>query len=264
MTDKYAVLGNPIQHSLSPELHAAFANQTGEEITYDKIRIEIGHFSDQLSDLIASGYRGFNVTVPFKEEAYRWVDEPAPDTAFAGALNTLLISPGVTKGFSTDGVGLIRDLTQNHSLNLKGKRLLLLGAGGAAKSVIPSLIDTGASELVVANRTLSKVQQLAKKLPLTPCDLQSLSGHFDLVINATSASLSGNRLVLPEGLINETSFCYDMMYGQGETPFLFWGKEHGARAVDGLGMLVEQGAESFYLWRGVRPKTKDIFHQLSK
>lgn len=262
MTDKYAVLGNPIKHSLSPQLHALFAEQTGEDMAYDKQLIDLDHFDEQVNDLVAQGYKGFNVTVPFKEDAYRWVSQPSPDTAFAGALNTIKINEKSTQGFSTDGVGLVRDLTQNLNIEIAGKRVLLLGAGGAAKSVIPNLIQAEVSQLIVANRTVEKAEMLAKKLPLTPSSFEDLEGHFDLVINATAASLAGEALVLPEGLIDEKSFCYEMMYNAGDTPFIKWSNAANASSVDGLGMLVEQGAESFYIWRGVRPETSSVISSL--
>lgn len=264
MKKRYAVLGNPIEHSLSPKLHALFAEQTGEKIEYDKQLIEIGCFNEQVQALVEQGYVGFNITVPFKADAYHWVDQPHTDTDFAHALNTIVINEdGSTHGYSTDGIGLVRDLTVNMKVQLAGKRVLLLGAGGAAKSVIINLLNEMPAELVVANRTLSKIEAMLDVVDITPSNIEDLDGHFDVVINATSAALSGDQFALPLGIINANSLCYDMVYNCGETAFFAWAKDHDSKVVDGLGMLVEQGAESFYLWRGVRPKTQSVIAQLA-
>ena len=266
MTDRYCVVGTPIAHSLSPKLHQIFAEQTGQDIVYFKQEIPPGQFENHMQVLLEAGVKGFNVTLPFKEEAFRWVDFPSDETRLMGALNTIKVLPeGKTQGFSTDGIGLVRDLEKSHGLILKNKRILLLGAGGAARSVMPELIKQGCREIVISNRTPEKAVELAVLFNASACEFSELSkrqGLFDLVINATSvglfAGLSQEEIILPNGLIDESSLCYDMVYGKGLTRFLIWGKNSRAKTSDGLGMLIEQGAESFYIWRGIRPETQGI------
>jgi len=269
MTDRYAVMGNPIAHSKSPQIHAAFARQTGQDLSYTAILVEIDGFAQALTDFQEQGGKGVNVTVPFKREAWERVDRRSARAELAGAVNTILFMPdGSRDGDNTDGAGLIRDILQNHAGRLDGRRLLLLGAGGAARGVLGPLLDENPLELVIANRTANKAVALAAEFQrlgsVRGCGFPELRGaRFDLIINATAASLHGEVPPLPADLFSENGWCYDMMYAAEPTAFIRWGEEHGAvKALDGLGMLVEQAAESFYLWRGVRPLTAPVIEEL--
>lgn len=268
-TDQYAVLGNPISHSKSPQIHALFAAQTGQKLEYRAILVEPGQFAAAVDAFRAAGGKGVNVTVPFKQDAWVYADILSARAERAGAVNTLLFRDrGETVGENTDGPGLIRDLKVNHGLELAGKRLLLLGAGGAARGVLQPLLVEQPVRLVIANRTPARAVELALLFsglgPLTACGFPELAGQrFDLIINATAAGLSGEQPPLPQGVLAEGGWCYDLMYGDSPTPFLHWAREQGAAAaVDGLGMLVEQAAESFLLWRGVRPETRPVIARL--
>ncbi|HHH38035.1 MAG TPA: shikimate dehydrogenase [Sedimenticola sp.] len=269
MTDRYAVIGNPIEHSKSPQIHAAFARQTGQAMTYDRLLGSSDAFSTQVRAFFGSGGRGLNVTVPFKEAAWELADELSERAQSAGAVNTLIPLPGGRlRGDNTDGVGLVRDLTRNQGLDLAGKRVLLLGAGGASRGVGRPLLESGPGRLLIANRTREKALALAALLapygPVAGCGLDTLGEErFDLVINGTAAGLQGEVPRLPAGLIAEGGWCYDMMYGDTPTAFVRWARAQGAaRALDGLGMLVEQAAESFRLWRGILPQTRPVIEAL--
>lgn len=272
MPDRYAVIGNPIDHSKSPLIHAAFARQTGQDLTYGRILGHSEDFAAEVCRFFADGGRGLNVTVPFKEQAWALVDERSPRAETAGAVNTLIpLADGRLRGDNTDGVGLVRDLEANNGLSLQGKRVLLLGAGGASRGVLRPLLETGLKGLVIANRTASKALDLAASVttlgPVRGCGLSDLgaivNGGFDLVINGTSAGLSGAVPDLPEGCLAPGGWTYDMLYGDRPTAFCRWGASRGAaRALDGLGMLVEQAAESFRLWRGLRPETAPVIAML--
>ncbi len=269
MTDRYAVIGNPIEHSKSPEIHAAFAAQTGQDMTYERILGDLEDFEGDVADFFAAGGKGLNVTVPFKERAFRLADELSPRADTAQAVNTLIARDnGRLQGDNTDGVGLVRDLGCNHLFNFKGARILLLGAGGAARGVVQPLLDEGPAELLIANRTASRAEQLARELatlgPVSGCGLDELVGRrFDLIINATSAGLRAQVPEIPDDCLAEGGWSYDMMYASEPTAFVLWGREHGAaKALDGLGMLVEQAAESFRLWRGVMPDTAPVIAAL--
>lgn len=269
MTDLYAVIGNPIAHSKSPSIHAEFARQTGQDLVYDRILGRREDFAGEVRRFIAAGGLGLNVTVPFKEEAWALADERSPRAEIAGAVNTLIrLEDGRLRGDNTDGVGLIRDLSANHGRDLRGARVLLLGAGGASRGVLLPLLESGLGSLVVANRTASKAVELARLGsslgPVSGCGLDALEGErFDLIINATSAGLADAVPSIPETCLAEGGWTYDMLYGDAPTAFCRWGQEHGAaKALDGLGMLVEQAAESFWLWRGVRPQTREVIEQL--
>lgn len=270
MTDRYAVIGNPIAHSKSPQIHAAFARLTLQDLTYEAILAPIDGFTATVRAFIAAGGRGLNVTVPFKLEAYALADTRSPRAEAAKAVNTLAFSDAGIHGDNTDGLGLVADLTRNLGLELAGKRLLLLGAGGAARGVLLPLMAERPAVLTLANRTAAKARQLlaeflphADGCPMDAGGFAELSGRqFDLVINATAASLADEAPPLPAGLYAPGSLAYDMVYGR-ETPFLAAARAQGAaRLADGLGMLVEQAAESFFLWRGVRPDTAPILAQL--
>lgn len=275
MTDRYCVFGNPIGHSKSPAIHAAFAAATGQDLTYEARLASIDAadgFAAAVQAFVAEGGRGANVTVPFKEDAYRLAGAPGnrltPRAQLAGAVNTLAFGmDGVpVLGDNTDGVGLVRDLTDFLGVSLAGKRILLLGAGGAARGALGPLLDAGPAELAIANRTVAKAQTLVElvaashpRAQVSACAFADLAGRrFDVVINATSASLQGEPVPLPAGLYAPGGVAYDMMYG-ADTPFLAQARQLGAAiCADGLGMLVEQAAEAFALWRGVRPDTAAV------
>lgn len=265
MTDRYAVIGHPIAHSKSPRIHAEFARQTAQDLSYERILGSLDDFAGDVRRFFAAGGRGMNVTVPFKEQAWALAERRSPRAESAGAVNTLTPLPaGVIAGDNTDGPGLVRDLAVNHGFAFAGRRVLLLGAGGAARGVLRPLLETGLAELVIANRTAVRAVELAAAAeglgPVRGCGLETLPGQrFDLIINATSAGLAGAVPPLPEDCLAEGGWTYDMLYGDEPTPFCRWGLAHGAaQALDGLGMLVEQAAESFHLWRGVRPDTRPV------
>lgn len=267
--DQYAVMGNPIAHSKSPKIHTLFAEQTGQRLEYRAILVEPGAFALEADRFREAGGKGLNVTVPFKQDAWVYVDELSPMAERAGAVNTILFrDDGLAYGDNTDGPGLVRDLTLNHGYGLKGKRILLLGAGGAARGVIHPLLDAEPALLVIANRTAAKAAELALLFgdlgDVYGCGLDELDGRsFDLILNATAAGLRGEIPPLPDGLLAEEGWCYDLMYADEPTAFVRWGRNHGAaRALDGLGMLVEQAAASFELWRGVRPQTGPVIRAL--
>ena len=261
MTDRYCVFGNPIGHSKSPAIHAHFARLTGQDISYEARLAPIDGFRDAVREFIAEGGRGANVTVPFKEEAFRLCDRLTPRALLAAAVNTLSFDEQGITGDNTDGAGLVQDLKVNLGTVITGSRILLLGAGGAARGALGPLLEEKPAQLVVANRTAAKAEALARSLashgPVTGCGYPELVGQaFDIVINATSASLGGDVPPLPPGIYRPGALAYDMMYGKGDTPFLAVARGAGAgRLADGLGMLVGQAAEAFYVWRGVRPAT---------
>lgn len=269
MTDRYAVIGNPVGHSQSPRIHAAFARQTGQDLEYGRLLGEPGRFAEQIREFLAAGGKGLNVTLPFKGEAWRLADESSPRAEAAQAVNTLIaLEGGRLLGDNTDGIGLVRDLEQNWGYDLSGKRLLLLGAGGAAQGVVWPLLERRPERLLIANRTPDKARELVRRLAspgaLAGCGFDDLVGEpFDLILNATSAGIGDRVPQIPDGLLATGGWCYDLMYGDLPTAFVRWGLEQGAaRAVDGLGMLVEQAAESFFLWRGVRPRTAEVIAEL--
>jgi shikimate dehydrogenase len=270
MTDHYVVFGNPIAHSKSPLIHRLFAEQTGEALEYQTALAPLDGFPAFAKQFFETG-RGANVTVPFKEEAYRLADQLTDRGRRAGAVNTLAIQvDGTLLGDNTDGAGLVRDLTVNHGVTLKDKRILLLGAGGAVRGALAPLLAEGPYVLVIANRTVEKAEQLAKEFaelgPVLPAGYDWLEEAFDVIINATSASLAGELPPIAPSLIQPgETFCYDMMYGKEPTAFCRWATEHQAgQAVDGLGMLVEQAAEAFYVWRGVRPDSTPVLAELRR
>lgn len=268
MTDLYCVFGNPISHSRSPAIHTAFARATGQSMSYETRLAPVDGFTQAVSEFVASGGKGANVTVPFKEEAFRLCTQLSERAQRAGAVNTLMFEGQEVIGDNTDGAGLVNDITQNLGFSLRGRRILLLGAGGAARGVIAPLLAHAPTSLLIANRTAEKAAMLARDFsdiaPVEGGDFANTSGkRFDLVINATSASLSGDSLPLPAGIFADGSLAYDMMYGKGETPFLVLAREQGVdRRSDGLGMLVEQAAEAFAIWRGVRPETTGLLAAL--
>lgn len=268
MSDRYAVIGNPIEHSKSPQIHAAFAAQTGQDVEYGRILGDLEEFEDDVEEFIGSGGRGLNVTVPFKERACRLADRLSERARNAGAVNTLIVSDEGLVGENTDGVGLVCDLTCNHGFNLRGARVLLLGAGGAVRGVIRPLLAEQPLNLLIANRTPGKALALAAAAAdagdVLGCGLDEIHGReFDLIINGTAAGLVAKVPEIPDDCLATGGWTYDMLYGTEPTAFVRWGREHGAqRALDGLGMLVEQAAESFRLWRGIRPDTEAVIEQL--
>jgi shikimate dehydrogenase len=267
--DRYALVGHPVEHSRSPLIHSLFARQTGENTSYELIDAEPESFEIAVRDFGAAGGKGMNVTVPHKEAAYALVDEISAPADVAGAVNTIKFVDGRLHGENTDGVGLLRDLVANQHQTLAGKRILVLGAGGAARGVVGPLLAANPSELVIANRTRERADALVARLKssLAPRTVafDALAGlpPFDLLLNATSAGLKGEAPPFPGSLLGPQSFCYDLVYSVNDTPFVVWARKHGAgRAVQGWGMLIEQAAESFFIWRGVRPDTKPILKQL--
>lgn len=268
MTDQYAVFGNPVKQSKSPVIHRMFADQTGEDLSYSKQLVPLGQFEEAADMFFTAGGKGLNITVPFKQDAYSYAAKLSARSRRAGAVNTLLIKDGVVHGDTTDGAGMVRDITSNLGWSLAGKRVLVLGAGGAVRGVLEPLLEELPQHIVIANRTLEKAMQLSKAFAemgyLLGCDLDMLKGQqFDLIINGTSASLQGELPPLPDDLLLAGGRAYDMMYGTEPTVFLQWAQQHGAVAIaDGLGMLVEQAAESFAIWRGVRPETQQVIAAL--
>jgi len=269
--DRYAVVGNPIAHSKSPWIHAAFARQTGQALTYEALLAPLDDFAATVARFRAEGGRGLNVTVPFKLEAFALADRRTPRAEAAGAVNTLAFGTDGILGDNTDGAGLVRDLASHLGCPPRGRRILLLGAGGATRGALLPLLDTAPADLCIANRTAHKAVELAQAFAahagtvrIEGCGFEALADQrFDLVINATSASLSGELPPLPPGLYAQGALAYDMMYGRGHTPFLRAALANGAaRVADGLGMLVEQAAESFALWRGVRPDSAPVLAEL--
>lgn len=268
MTDRYAVIGNPIAHSKSPEIHAAFARQTGQDMRYDRILGPLDGFAAAVDAFRAAGGKGLNVTLPFKVEAFAYAGERTARAEAAGAVNTLKFDGDRVLGDNTDGAGLVRDLEVNLGVALEGRRVLLLGAGGAAQGVVLPLLLRGVRQLAIANRTAGKAVAVADRFaahgPVRGSGFDALAGQqFDVVINATSASIAGDAPSLPAGIYAAGATAYDMMYGREATPFMRQALEQGAERVsDGLGMLVEQAAESFLLWRGVRPDTAPVLRTL--
>jgi shikimate dehydrogenase len=266
MTDRYAVIGNPIAHSKSPQIHAVFAGLTFQDMTYEAILAPLDGFAATVRAFAAAGGRGMNVTVPFKLEAYALADTRSPRAEAAKAVNTLIFGPEGIRGDNTDGLGLVADLKRNLGVSLAGRHILLLGAGGAARGVLLPLLEEQPAGLYLANRTADKARALQAEFAAGAADCRLEAGgfdelagrQFDLVINATAASLADEAPPLPGGLYASDSMAYDMVYGR-ETPFLAAARTQGAaRLADGLGMLVEQAAASFFLWRGVRPDTAPV------
>jgi shikimate dehydrogenase len=268
--DRYAVFGHPIRHSQSPRIHALFAEQTGQALTYTAEDVEPDSFEPSVRNFFSKGGRGLNCTVPLKELAYQLADALSNRARRAKAVNTLALQEdGTILGDNTDGVGLFRDLTENLGIAISGQRLLVLGAGGATRGILAPLLEHGPARITVANRTTAKALQLAQEFqalgPIDGCGLGELAGSsFDLILNATAASLGGDLPTLPDKLLAANGCCYDLAYGREPTPFVRWGNAAGAQiSVDGIGMLVEQAAEAFALWRGVRPHTAPVIALLN-
>lgn len=272
--DRYAVIGHPVDHSLSPRIHAAFAEQTGAAMAYGRIDPGRDGFAAAMRAFFAEGGSGLNVTVPFKAEAFAAIDRASPGTCRSGVVNTLSRdADGGVLGDNTDGIGLVRDLTARLEVSVRAARVLVLGAGGAVRGALPALLELAPAEVVIANRTPERAASLAAQFgdlgPLSGCGFADVPVHtgtsagFDLVINASAASLGGALPPLDPAVLRPGATVYDMMYGDAAGPFLDWASQHGAGVVaDGLGMLVEQAAESFFVWRGVRPDAAAVLRAL--
>ena len=268
--DRYAVVGHPVAHSRSPYIHGEFARATGEHLEYGTIDVAPAGFAAAVRAFFAGGGRGLNVTVPHKEAAAALVDERTPRATLAGAVNTIWHTPdGRLVGDNTDGVGLVTDLERHLGLAIGGTRVLLLGAGGATRGVLGPLLERRPEMLALANRNAARARALAAEFaahgPIVAGGLGDVeAAPFDLVINATAASLSGEVPSVTPAVVGPQTVCYDMAYGTGETPFMRWAQAHGARAAhQGLGMLVEQAAEAFRLWRGTSPPTAPVLARLN-
>ncbi len=263
MLDQYAVMGNPIAHSKSPFIHTQFAKQTGQNLVYKALLVGKDDFVQAVKDFKQAQGKGLNITVPFKEDAWRLVDEKTAIAERAGAVNTISLNDnGYLVGDNTDGLGIVRDLQQNHNVQLCNKRILVLGAGGAVRGVLGPILNENPHSIVIANRTVSKAQALVdifnSNNNLLARGFDEIADSFDVIINGTAASLSGEMPPIPASCANQ-AVCYDMMYAKDDTVFMQWAKQHqAAKVIDGLGMLVEQAAESFAIWRGVRPETRPV------
>lgn len=270
--DLYCVMGNPVAHSRSPAIHARFAELTGQRLRYERRLIELDGFAQGVRDFTAEGGRGCNITVPFKFEAPALATVCSDRVRLAGAANVLSFHPdGSVHADNTDGLGLVADITRNAGVTLQGARLLLVGAGGAAAGVLGPLLQAGVRHITVANRTVAKAEALVashtalatlQKAELLALSPQALGGNFDVIINATASSLAGGGVPVPASVLRSGSLAYDMMYGPAAQGFLDWAQAHGATPRDGLGMLVEQAAEAFSIWRGVRPPAAQVLEEL--
>ncbi len=267
--DRYGLVGHPVEHSRSPFIHTLFARQTGQRLTYELIDASPAAFETAVRGFGAAGGRGLNVTVPHKEAAFALVKEVTHAARVAGAVNTISIDGNRLRGDNTDGIGFIRDVTVNQGLDLVGRAVILFGAGGAARGIVGPLLAEKPAKLVIANRSRQRATELAAhfgnppEIEVVEFDELASQPAFDLLVNASSAGLKGEPTPFPGSLVNAGSFCYDMVYSRNDTPFVAWAHEHGAEhAVQGWGMLVEQAAESFRIWRGVTPVTAPILKQL--
>jgi len=270
LIDRYAVFGHPIKHSKSPRIHRLFAEQTGQTLEYTAQDVPAEQFQRAVTTFFAEGGKGLNCTVPLKELAWNCAVHKTERAQLSKAVNTLALqADGSLLGDNTDGIGLVTDLTINHGIALSGSRILVLGAGGASRGIIAPILEQTPHSLVIANRTVDKAVKLAAEFDnggsVTGCGFEALKNRqFDLILNATSASLSGQLPPLPTGLLAKNGVCYDLAYGNEPTAFVRWGQEnHALKSLDGLGMLVEQAAEAFFIWRGVRPKTRPVIELLN-
>lgn len=269
MTDRYAVVGNPVAHSKSPLIHGAFARQTGQDLTYERLLAPLDGFAAAVEQFAAAGGKGLNVTLPFKREAFLLARDVSERARIAGAVNTLRREDRGWFGDNTDGVGLTRDLVDNLGVRIEGRDVVILGAGGATRGIVVPLLEQGPRTLTVANRTVDKAVALAADF-VAYGEVRAASAaaleerSFDLVIHATSADLTGaDALAWPPSIFAPRAFAYDLMYADAPTAFLRFARAHGvATMADGLGMLIEQAAESFFVWRGVRPDTRPVFSLL--
>lgn len=269
ITDRYAVFGHPINHSKSPRIHRLFAEQTQQLLSYEAQDVPAELFDSAIDTFFNQGGKGLNCTVPLKELAWKRADNLSDRAEFSKAVNTLLLQEnGTLLGENTDGIGLVTDLTINHSISLLNSKILILGAGGASRGIIGPLMEKSPAHIVIANRTVEKAKTLSNEFSqlgeITGCGYDAIKNQqFDLILNATSASLTGNLPPLADNILVKNGHCYDLAYGNQPTTFVNWGLAHGAeKSLDGLGMLVEQAAEAFYIWRGIRPDTSNIIELL--
>lgn len=273
MNDHYAVIGNPIKHSKSPLIHTQFAHQTQQTMDYRALLSPLDDFENTVRQFFQQNGKGLNVTLPFKQDAWRLCDELSEYAQQAEAVNTLLYrDDGSLYGTNTDGIGIVYDLMVNNDISLKNQRILVLGAGGAVRGILQPILEQQPTQIFIANRTAAKAEQLAEHFNSLNIATTSLDGGgyeaipeypFDVIINGTSASLNGSLPPVPTICAQGALCCYDMMYSNEPTPFVQWGRDnHVAVTLDGLGMLIEQAAESFYLWRQLRPDTATVFHLL--
>lgn len=269
--DLYCVMGHPVAHSQSPWIHARFAELTGQRMNYTQREIPLDHFADSVQTFINEGGRGCNITVPFKFEAAALATHVSARGQLAQACNTLTFKEGRILADNTDGIALVTDIEHNAGIALRGRRILLIGAGGAAAGVLGPLINAQPAHISVANRTRPKAQALMTRhqtlaslqnTELQALDLQGIEGNFDVIINATASSLSGTGVPVSERVLKPGALAYDMMYGPSAKPFTDWARRHGAVARDGLGMLVGQAAEAFFIWRGVMPPASQVLGEL--
>lgn len=273
--DKYYVLGNPIAHSKSPLIHARFAELTGQSLQYDRLLVPLEAFAATLAELVRGGVKGCNVTVPFKLQAFAAAATQTDRAQLAQAANTLVLQGGAIHADNTDGVGLVNDIQNNAGVSLAGRDVLLIGAGGAGAGALATLLGAGPRRLVLVNRTRAKadalvarhrahasMQGLLQKTELLAHDLQGLQGNFDVIINASASSLAGEGVPVPASVLKAGSLACDMMYGPPAAGFMAWARDNGATPRDGLGMLVEQAAEAFALWRGVRPPSAQVLQEM--
>lgn len=265
----YAVLGKPVAHSKSPAIHRQFAEQTGVQLDYEAIEVEPEDFARFVGEFFVGGGAGLNITLPHKEAAYALAEQLSSRARLAGAVNTLYVKDGKLCGDNTDGPGLVRDISYNHGFAIAGKAILMLGAGGAARGALAALVEESPASITLLNRTRSRAEAIAADfaglMPILTGDFENLdsAGRYDLIINATSLSLNQELPPLVEAWLQPNACCYDMMYADTDTVFVRWAKQHGAAlALDGLGMLVEQAAESFHIWRGIRPDTAPVIARL--
>ena len=268
--DRYGVMGYPVSHSRSPVIHRLFAQQTGQDLQYELLEVPPDKLETAIKQFERTGGKGLNITLPHKSAVTKLVDRMSERASNAGAINTLVFRDGEIFGDNTDGVGLLRDLELNLGLQLKATNILILGAGGATRGIVSPLLDANPASVMIANRTISKAKALAEHYssegPVSACRFQDVRSPpvYDLVINATSAGVKGETPPYPEAAIADHTICYDLSYSMRTTPFSSWAKEHGAaRSVMGWGMLIEQAAESFQLWRGVQPDTAAVLKQVS-
>lgn len=268
--DRYGVMGYPVSHSRSPVIHRLFALQTNQHIQYELLQVSPDKLETAVRQFQRTGGKGLNVTVPHKSEVAKLCDQLSEPASTAGAVNTLSFRESEIHGDNTDGIGLLRDLAINQGVTLEGANILILGAGGATRGIVGPLLEMQPSSLRIANRTIDKAQALAEHFshsgPVSACrfNMVPVSEDYDLIINATSAGVRGETPPYPEAALSERTFCYDLSYGLKPTPFSVWAREHGAaRSVMGWGMLVEQAAESFHIWRGVRPDTAPVLKQMT-
>lgn len=268
--DRYGVMGYPVAHSRSPVIHQLFAQQTGQEMRYELLRVAPEKLEEAVRQFQRTGGKGLNITVPHKQAVMRLTDHLSERATTAGAANTLTFRNNEIYGENTDGIGLLRDLVVNQGINLDGARLLILGAGGATRGILGPLLEMQPAELVIANRTVAKAQDLAARFSdqgsVGACGFDDVPSDraFDLVINATSAGVRGETPPYPARAVGPATGCYDLSYGASPTPFCRWAREHGAgKVLMGWGMLIEQAAESFHIWRGIRPDTAPVLKQLS-